>query len=427
MSEIRDRVDALIESERTPGLFIHSIYDDLPLTVDGFRLLCHLSRRSDNDSHIAQTTYEKMGEVCFRATYPRSTAAALRKRAMAAMKELINFGLVRVEATTGWDGGQGANKYILTHCSAWRPEYQPGPGTTARLARVSPETPPQSAGADPPPVRWSGPPQSVLADPPSPLERTHKDILIEGNPYRRIDPVGLRQEKTETDPSIDPFKPDGQLSLLSQNDLAPEHLTDPEPNVPPPSSQKKKAKTKSKTSKYYPEQFAEIYEEYRQFAKVTSPSIARNQSPSAAAEVWDNLIASGDALEAILEGVRWYIQQEMAAYKRGVKVFGVAHFFRYLKDRRWEAAYEDKQEEQAKHQSSAVQTGPAPVSRLDEIRAVRKRMQLLLSILRRPAVLPDDWQQRTGKIYTGDMSHEDAIAYCEFLAQEHQAMKAQAG
>ena len=145
MSEIKDRVDAFVKSERTPGLFIHSVYDDMDLSLEAFRLLAHLSRRSGNDSQEACTSYLSMGKTCFRSSYPNASDQALERRAMKAMKELIGYGLVRVEATTRWDGGQGANKYILTHCKDWNLEYIPGAETTIRrgnFTRVSPVSPP---------------------------------------------------------------------------------------------------------------------------------------------------------------------------------------------------------------------------------------------------------------------------------------------
>lgn len=91
--------------------------DKLPLTVDAFRLLYHLINQAEEEVGGVQASYVQIGEWCYRATYPETSPAALRKRAMNAMKELVALGLVRVETTIGPDGGQGANRYIVPFLS----------------------------------------------------------------------------------------------------------------------------------------------------------------------------------------------------------------------------------------------------------------------------------------------------------------------
>lgn len=113
MSEIENRIQAFAKAKVTPRLSIPPAFDDLPLTVDAFRLLAHLFSRADVENHSTQASYVQIGEACYRATWPNSTKSALRKRAMAAMKELVAFNLVRVETTTGPNGGQGINRYVL--------------------------------------------------------------------------------------------------------------------------------------------------------------------------------------------------------------------------------------------------------------------------------------------------------------------------
>lgn len=420
MSDLKNRVEVLIQSERTPTLFVHSAYDDFPLTIEAFRLLAHLSRRAGNENHVAQTTYEKMGEVCFRATWPNSTASALRKRAMAAMKELVGFGLVRVESTTGRDGGQGANRYILTHCTEWIPEYQAGPETTVRGTGVHSSGPPQSGRADSPPVRSSGPPQSTPADPPSPAERTHKVILIEGNPYRRYDRVCQNSENpSKPDLELSNLEPPPAILLPDEPKLEPESPPSKTKKVPPRRSKKETARTKS-VPKYYPEEFEQFWGDYKTFCIDVEASVALNQTRWEAVESWDNLLAVGEALEAILEGSSWYFECKRQEKKRKGEALGVSHAFRYLRDRKWEAALEHKQAQHQAQQSTTAQCSSL-TGAYDRLR-VKSQINDFLKMLNWPAVLPPEWQQRTGKLLVSELPPEHAPDFLAMLEREYQAL-----
>ena len=117
----------LVKDERTPWFSIHSAYDEMPLTLEAFRVLGHLSRRAANEQGKAYPSYATIGEKCFRASYPKSTPATLRRKAIKAIKELEGFGLIRKEIRPKEDGNHATNVYVLTHSSDWNIDFDDSP------------------------------------------------------------------------------------------------------------------------------------------------------------------------------------------------------------------------------------------------------------------------------------------------------------
>ena len=112
--------EIIIRDERTPWFNIHSAYDEMPLSLEAFRALGHLSRRADNNDGCAYPSYTSIGEACFRASYPKSSSTTLRRKAIKAINELIGYGLIRKEIRFK-DGSNEhiGNIYALTHSSSW--------------------------------------------------------------------------------------------------------------------------------------------------------------------------------------------------------------------------------------------------------------------------------------------------------------------
>lgn len=110
--------DALNDG-REYNVFIPARFDDLGLTLEAFRVYCHLSRRSNRESRTAYPSYTRIGEDCFRGSYPNSTKDSLKAKAIAAVTELVAFGLIRKERYN--EGGcYSHNVYHLTPQSEWK-------------------------------------------------------------------------------------------------------------------------------------------------------------------------------------------------------------------------------------------------------------------------------------------------------------------
>ena len=78
-----------------------------------------LARRAGKDN-CAWPSYAAIGEQCFRANWPAAGADTLKRHAIAAVNELISFGLIRKEKRTADDGGDATNAYYLTPQKEWR-------------------------------------------------------------------------------------------------------------------------------------------------------------------------------------------------------------------------------------------------------------------------------------------------------------------
>lgn len=109
--------------ERRP-IYVHQDIDDLPLTVEAFRVYMHLSRRSGKKNR-AWPSYTSIGEHCFRNTYPSVQSASLRRKAIRAVGELETIGVIEVvRRKTGGHSGKGnkSNVYRILPRSEWKPE-----------------------------------------------------------------------------------------------------------------------------------------------------------------------------------------------------------------------------------------------------------------------------------------------------------------
>lgn len=100
-------------------IFIHSELDDLPLSLEAFRVYAHLSRRAGK-KNLAWPSYHSMGEACFRKSYPKASRETLRRKAIAAVNELIEAGLIGKVVTCNDRGEYATNRYRLTPRCEWR-------------------------------------------------------------------------------------------------------------------------------------------------------------------------------------------------------------------------------------------------------------------------------------------------------------------
>lgn len=104
---------------------IHWELDDAPLSVWAFRVYAHLVRRAGKNGEIFPS-YQSIGEACFRATYgPDANPKSLRNKAMLAMKELTQAGLVlKRERSRKGTRESDTNVYKLTPRRQWLEEMK---------------------------------------------------------------------------------------------------------------------------------------------------------------------------------------------------------------------------------------------------------------------------------------------------------------
>jgi hypothetical protein len=118
--EIPQQGDQLEDARDDLPFQIHFELDDAPLSVWAFRVYAHLVRRGGRDGKIFPS-YQTIGEMCFRSTYgPTANPKSLRNRAITAMNELIDVGLVtKCERTRKSTGQNDTNTYQLTPRRKW--------------------------------------------------------------------------------------------------------------------------------------------------------------------------------------------------------------------------------------------------------------------------------------------------------------------
>ena len=159
-----------LQDRRQKPVWIHSRLDELGLTLEAFRIYCHLARRAGNKD-TAWPSYASMASSCFRGSYPNSPLSSLKRKAMDAVKELEAWGLIAVERSQHRvDGGTTSNIYCLTDESEWNLSAQittRNIRTTGRKNQATPavidDTPP-SAIYDTPPSAIYDTPSSAICD-----------------------------------------------------------------------------------------------------------------------------------------------------------------------------------------------------------------------------------------------------------------------
>ena len=109
--------DSFSDNRRKRHIYMDSKLDDLPLTMEAYRVYCHLCRRAGCDNN-AFPSYKSIGEACFRGSFPNSPFLSLRRKAIAAVNELISWNLVS-KTSRIFDGLQTSNHYSLTDMEDW--------------------------------------------------------------------------------------------------------------------------------------------------------------------------------------------------------------------------------------------------------------------------------------------------------------------
>lgn len=111
--------DTIVDQSFRPFILIDQAILDIPLTTDAFRVYAELKRYA-NRLGGCFPSYKTLGE-CFKGSYPTSKDSLLRQKAIAAVKELVQWGLVRKEERRKTDESLTSNQYILTPHTEWKP------------------------------------------------------------------------------------------------------------------------------------------------------------------------------------------------------------------------------------------------------------------------------------------------------------------
>jgi hypothetical protein len=104
------------KGQSRPPIFVHSLIDDLELSLEAFRIYSHLARRWGDGTHDSVGSYSKLGEHCFRSSFPCASKETLKRKAIAAIKELEDHGLIEKHKHQGYDGRDISNSYTLRTC-----------------------------------------------------------------------------------------------------------------------------------------------------------------------------------------------------------------------------------------------------------------------------------------------------------------------
>jgi hypothetical protein len=192
-----------------PFIWLDLALDDFGLGVDAFRVYVHLCRRAGKDGN-AFPSYASIGEHCFKADSPNAKPESLRRRAMRAIQELIEKGLIEHERRTGKTGQYVSNHYWINDLKEVASDCE-SPG----LVTVNH--------------------QASDCESPGLVTDNHQASDCESPAYIEVDP--LETDPLETDPSKHPPTPqrgDTPETIIAELISEPESATIPPTTGRPP-------------------------------------------------------------------------------------------------------------------------------------------------------------------------------------------------
>lgn len=101
------------EKDRDLPVFIHYHIDELNLTLEAFRVYFYLARRYGDGRLDAIGSYKTIGEHCFRESYPCASPATLKRKAITAVNQLLEKGLIEKYRYQANDGSSIQNSYRI--------------------------------------------------------------------------------------------------------------------------------------------------------------------------------------------------------------------------------------------------------------------------------------------------------------------------
>lgn len=103
----------LKSKEKDLPVFIHYQIDEMDLSLEAFRVYFHLARRYGDGRVGAISSYKNMGEHCFRQSYPCASQATLKRKAITAVNQLLEKGLIEKTCHKASDGSSMQNSYRI--------------------------------------------------------------------------------------------------------------------------------------------------------------------------------------------------------------------------------------------------------------------------------------------------------------------------
>jgi hypothetical protein len=91
---------------------------DLPRTTEAFRMYGELKRYANKEGECFPS-YTRLAKI-YKGSYPEGHDSTLRRKAIASVQELIDWGLLIKEKRELNDGSPATNLYILTPPNHWK-------------------------------------------------------------------------------------------------------------------------------------------------------------------------------------------------------------------------------------------------------------------------------------------------------------------
>lgn len=109
----------VVEGRDDLPLSLYWELDEVPMTVWAFRLYAHFVRRAGRNGQVFPS-YRSMGEACYRASMPKAASDTLRRKAIEAVKELLELGLITRDHRKNAAGNENTtNIYRLEPRRKW--------------------------------------------------------------------------------------------------------------------------------------------------------------------------------------------------------------------------------------------------------------------------------------------------------------------
>ena len=136
-------------------IFIHSVLDDLGLDLVVFRIYCHIARRAGRNNE-AFPSYQSMGEICLRPSFPDAEARTLERKAKSAMQWLVQANMITKEIRLASHGGNLPNIYRLTPIRLWNMAFIKQPKNPAKIPDQAAPDNAEGGGVNAPPQNDGG-------------------------------------------------------------------------------------------------------------------------------------------------------------------------------------------------------------------------------------------------------------------------------
>src|SRR5690242_10938679 len=110
--------DIISDQSFSPFIIVDLAVLEVPLTTDAFRVYVELKRYA-NTAGSYFPSYQTLGK-CFKGSYPKSKEDLHCQKAIAAVKELVEWGLLKKEECRSDKETRTYYQYVLTSYTEWK-------------------------------------------------------------------------------------------------------------------------------------------------------------------------------------------------------------------------------------------------------------------------------------------------------------------